>query len=144
MTKKDIDEVCCAVSQARVYDLSRAILRGKFEQAMELVEQLVAEREAPGRILSVLGSAFVDLYRGAAASQAAVSTSQAAQDLCYPKNRTFAISNAMKESRYRLPELGKMLNVIAQTDTKMKTTGAQDRVLLEESIAKLFMLLSAG
>lgn len=144
VTKQDIDAVCCAHLQARVYDLSRSLLRGQFSNAMDITAQLLFEREAPTRILSVLGGAFVDMYRGAAASQAAVSPPQAAKELGYPGNRSFAISNAMKETRYRITELGNMLEVVAQTDAKMKMTGAKDRVLLEECITRLFAMLSAS
>ena len=69
---RDIDAVVTVVLQARVFDLSKAILRGNFPKAMELISQLDDLREPAARTLSILSGAFVDLYRGFAARQANV------------------------------------------------------------------------
>lgn len=141
ITREDIDAVVTAVFQARVFDLSKAIMRGNFSRAMELVDQLTYLREPPSKILAVLSGAFVDLYRGYAARQAGMTASQAAIDLGYAKNRKFVVKNAMTNSgSYSAPQIGKMLSLLADADFQIKSTGGDDRVLLEQTIAKLFLL----
>lgn len=136
-----VDAVVCAVLQARVFDLSKAIQRGNFTKAMELVDQLMDMREPVPKVLAVLSGAFVDLYRGYAARQMAVPASQAATELGYAKNREFVLKNAMSDSAgYSPKELGKMLDTLAQADLRLKSTGAVDRVILEQTIARLFAL----
>lgn len=141
ITRDHIDAVVTPVLQARVYDLSKAIFRGNFTKAMELVDQLVYLREPVPKVLAALSGAFVDLYRGFCARQASVTVTQAAIDLNYPKNREFAIKNAMSDSgSYGAPQLGAMLGALADADFALKSTGGDDRVILEQTIAKLFLL----
>lgn len=141
LTCEDVDEVVAPVLQARVFDLSKAILGGRFPKAMELIDQLCGLREPMPRVLAVLSGAFIDLYRGYAARQAAVSSSQAAIDLGYPKNREFAIKNAMQSgSRYSPRQLGQMLEILADADKNLKSTGLDDRILLEQTVTRLFLI----
>lgn len=141
ITRKQVDDVVCVVLQARVFDLSKAILRGNFTRAMELCDQLFQQREPAVKILAVLSGAFVDLYRGYCARQAGIAPGRAAAELGYPKNREFAIKNAMSDSgRYGPEQLGKMLRVLAEADLRMKSTGSNERTVLEHAIAQLFVL----
>ena len=117
--RADVDAVVTTVLQAKVFDLSKAILRGRFDAAMELVDQLIYLREPAGKVLA----------------------ERAAAELGYAKNRTFAIKNAMSDSGgYTAGQLGKMLTLLADADMRLKSTGGDDRVVLEETITKLFLL----
>ncbi|MBC8584601.1 DNA polymerase III subunit delta [Youxingia wuxianensis] len=141
ITKEEIDAVVSVVMQARVFDLSKAIFRGNFQKAMELVDQLLYMREPVPRILAVLSGSFVDLYRGFCARQAGVSPAQAAVDLGYAKNREFVLKNAMTDSaEYSAIQIGQMLETLIQADARLKSTGASDRVILEQVITQLFLI----
>ena len=141
ITKADIDAVVTTVMTARVYDLSKAIFRGNFNAAMELCDQLIYLREPVTKVLAALSGAFVDLYRGFAARQAAVPAARAAAELGYAKNREFVLKNAMSDSAdYSAPQIGKMLETLADADFALKSTGTDERVALEETITKLFLL----
>ena len=145
ITRAEIDAVVTPVLQARVFDLSKAILDGRFPKAMELIDQLCYLREPMPRVLAVLSGAFVDLYRGYAARQASVSVTQAAIDLGYPKNREFAIKNAMQSSASYTPrQLGRMLDVLAQADLRLKSTGIDNRTVLEQAVTRLFLIAGEG
>lgn len=142
ISREDIDAVVTVVLQARVFDLSKAIFRGNFSKAMELVDQLIDLREPAGKVLAVLSSSFVDLYRGYTTRQANVPAAQAAADFGYAKNREFLIKNAMADSGgYTAPQIGALLEVLAAADSRLKSTGGSDRVILEEAIAKLFLIM---
>lgn len=142
ITKEQIDEIVCAVLQAKVFDLSRAILRGNFTQAMDLIDQLCQQREPAAKILAVLSNAFVDLYRGYCIRQANIPVARAASELGYAKNREFVLKNAMSDSgRFSPVQLGKMLKTLTETDLRLKSTGSDDRAVLEYGIARLFSLL---
>lgn len=143
ISRAQIDAVVSVVLQARVFDLSKAILRGNYDKAMELVDQLMEQREPAGKVLAVLSGAFVDLYRGYVARQLGVGASQAALDLKYAKNREFVLKNAMSDSaRFTNRQLGGMLNILAEADLRLKSTGTDERVVLEEAVTRLF--LAAG
>ena len=108
---------------------------------MELISQLDDLREPAARTLSILSGAFVDLYRGFAARQANVPAGRAAPELGYAKNREFAIKNGMSDSgAYTAGQLGAMLEALAEADLRVKSSGGDDRVVLEETVAKLFLI----
>lgn len=139
--KADVDAVATTVLQAKVYDLSKMIFRRDFLGAMELLDQLIYLREPVPRVLAALAGAFVDLYRGYAARQAGVPPTQAAIDLGYPKNREFVIKNAMADSGgYSPRQLGRMLALLSDADFRLKSAAQSDRVVLEETVTKLFLL----
>ena len=141
ISRGDVDAVVTAVIQARVYDLSKAISRGSFSRAMELIDQLLYLREPAAKVLTVLAGGFTDLYRGFAARQAGVPAAQAAADLGYAKNRAFVVRNAMSDSGdYSAPQLGQMLDLLARADLRLKSTGANDRVILEQTVTQLFLI----
>ncbi len=140
ITKEQIDAVAVPALQAQIFDLSRAILRGNPTRAMELLDQLLRQREPAGRILAVLSGAIVDLYRGYVVRREAVPLARAAGELGYPKNREFLLKNAMSDSGdYSLPRLVKMLEHLAWADRALKSTGLDDRVLLEQTVIRLFL-----
>lgn len=140
ISRETVDEIAVAVLSAKVYDLSKAILRGNYDKAMELIDHLLYLREPAAKVLAVLSGAFVDLYRGFCARQASVGAAQAAVDLGYAKNREFVLKNAMSDSGSYTPvQMGNMLNILAQADMALKSTGADDRVILEQAVVKLFM-----
>ncbi len=59
----------------------------------------------------------------------------------YAKNREFVVKNAMRDSgAYSAPQIGKMLSLLADADFRIKSTGGDDRVVLEQTIANLFLL----
>lgn len=141
ITNRQVDEVVSAVLQARVFDLSKAILRGNFSRAMELCDHLFQQREPAARVLAVLSGAFVDLYRGYCARQAGVPAGRAAVELGYAKNREFVLKNAMSDSgRYEPAQLGEMLRILTMADLRLKSTGTNERIVLEHAIAQLFVL----
>lgn len=141
ITRAQIEEIVAATLNARVFDLSRAILRGQFTKAMELVDQLCQQREQPGKILAVLAGAFVDLYRGFCVRQSGADLSRALSELGYAKNREFALRNAMSDSdRYTPAQFGAMLRILTEADSRMKSTATIDRVLLEQVLAQLFVV----
>jgi DNA polymerase-3 subunit delta len=99
-------------------------------------------RESPVGILTILSSAFVDLYRAKAARAGHIPDKQAMKELGYPGGRAFLYTRAAEsESRYSHEFLVKALEVLTQADQAMKSTGADGRVLLEQTVTKLFVLL---
>ena len=57
------------------------------------------------------------------------------------QNREFAIKNGMSDSgAYTAGQLGAMLEALAEADLRVKSSGGDDRVVLEETVAKLFLI----
>ena len=113
-----------------------------YTTAMAIVSNLMFLRESPVGILTILSSAFVDLYRAKAARAGHVADKQAMKELGYLGGRAFLYTRAAEsESRYSHEFLVKALETLTQADQAMKSTGADGRVLLEQTVTKLFVLL---
>ncbi|MBR5559576.1 MAG: DNA polymerase III subunit delta [Oscillospiraceae bacterium] len=142
LTLQQLQQVGVQSVEASVFDLSRAILRMDYTTAMAIVSNLMFLRESPVGVLTILSSAFVDLYRAKAARSGHITDKQAMKDLGYLGGRTFLYTRAAEsESRYSHEFLVKALETLTQADQAMKSTGADGRVLLEQTVTKLFVLL---
>jgi len=129
---------------ARVYDLSKAILKGDYAGSYGILHRLFASREEPVSILAVLSGAYVDLYRAKVAATAGVPAESLAAELGY-RNREFALRNAARDCRrLELATLRRCLTLLAEADTRMKGSRVQPRVVLEQTIAQLIVLGKGG
>lgn len=142
ITTKDIDSVAVKSLRARVYDLSKCIMKGDSNNAYSVLNTLFALREEPIMILSVISSCYVDMYRAKCANSANVDPMRLKEYFNY-RGRDFVISNAVRDSRsMSVDNLRRAIDVLADTDEKMKSTAIDHRLLLEETVAKLLALRS--
>ena len=138
ITKKLIDSACPKNLEAKVFDLSKAILRRRADEAYDLLYQLKVQREDPVPILAVLSSAYVDLYRAKVAASAGVPAESLAAYYKSYKGKEWKLKNAVRDaSRMSVPVLRDCLEILANTDTALKSGGGDPWVLLEQTIARL-------
>lgn len=130
--------------EAKVYDLSKAIIGQRYDQAYDILGRLFAMREDPIAILAVLAGDYANLYRAKAAAAAGVPVESLAGDFgC--RGREFRLRNAARDCRNLSRDtLRQSLEVLADTDTRMKSTRADNRILLEEAAARLILLARTG
>jgi DNA polymerase-3 subunit delta len=122
-------------TEARVYDLGKMILAGNPQRAMEILHDLFYLREAPIAVLAALITGYVDLYRARAAKDTGVSAPEVVSRFGY-KGREFRVNNAFG-ARISLPALRRSLQLLAECDRAMKSSGADDQVLLERTVVAL-------
>ncbi len=140
ITKKDIDELAVKSLQARVYDLSKNILKGNSNGAYSVLNALFYQKEEPIPILAVLSSCYIDMYRAKCAKQADVALSNVVKEFNYG-NRDFAVKNAARDSaNMSLETLRACLDVLSDADEKMKSTAINPNIVLEETVAKLLTM----
>ena len=135
LTREQMDAIITPKTDAKVFDLSRAITAGNGQRAMELVRDLFSLRESPVAILATLAMAYVDLYRARVARDQGISAAQTVSVFGY-KGREFRVNNAY-QSRLSAKSLRKSLNILSDCDLRMKSTGTDARLLLEQAVAGL-------
>lgn len=139
ITRKHIDETVIVSVEAKIFNLSRMIARGEADQAFETLSNLFKLREEPVMILAVLSKAFVDMYRVKAAKEKGVSYTVLAD--CFPsayKGRTFMLDNAARDgASYTITQLKNALNILSDTDRRLKSTNEDGKIVLEELILRL-------
>lgn len=143
VTEQAILQLVSATVEAEVFSLSKAILARDYGKAMQILSALLYLREPAVNILHVLSMAFVDLYRAKTAQFADVDVPQVVTDFGY-RGRDFAVKNAFRDSRkLSLHFLKQTLEVLAQADYALKSSGGEAKIILQSSITEIFMLLEA-
>ncbi len=139
ITKKDIDSVAVKCLDARVYDLSKAIVKNDYDTAHSVLDTLFSMHEEPITVLSVISGCFVDMYRAKCAKINGLSDSDIIQSFNY-RGREFAVRNAMRDcSRMSIEALRKSLDIVLQADISLKSTSTDPKLVLEETMVKLLL-----
>lgn len=141
ITRDIIDNMATKCLQARVYDLSKAVVACNTDAAYSVIDTLFDMKEDPIFILSVLAGVYVDMYRVKCAKAAGYSYDYVAKHYNY-KGREFALRNASRDcAGLTEQQLRKSLDEIINTDVKLKSTATDKKLLLEELIAKLVLIV---
>lgn len=138
ITKRMIDTACPKNLEARVFDLSKAILSRRRQEAFDLLYQLRVQREEPIAVLGTLSNAFSDLYRGKVAKAAGMPAEEMAAHFKSYQKKEWKLKNAVRDSaRLSVDALRNCLEILAQTDTTLKLRSGDEWVLLEQTVARL-------
>lgn len=139
ITKSDIDETVIVSVEAKIFQLSRMIVRGEADNAFENLSNLFKLREEPIVILSVLSKAYVDMYRVKAIKETGVPYSKLSE--IFPsayKGRGFLLDNAANDARnYSIVQLRNALDLLSDADRRLKSTSEDAKIVLEELILRL-------
>ena len=141
ITRKIIDLVASPNMESTVFMLSKALIAGNYSKAYQILDQLFYQNENPVAVISVLASAYIDLYRVRCALQAG-EPAQGLSSIFDYKGKEFRLRNAERDVRNLSTKvLRESLFVLHKTDVGLKSLRTDNRVQMEELIAK--MLLSA-
>ena len=141
--RSHIDKTVIVSVEAKIFQLSRMVVRGEADNAYENLANLFKLREEPIVILSVLSKSFVDMYRVKAAKEAGVSNAKMADEFSgnVYKNKLFTLDNAASDVKnYSITQLKNALDILADADRRLKSTSEDSRTVLEEVILRLLRL----
>ncbi len=140
VTRADIDKLATKSLQTRVFDLSKFILSGQSDRAYALLSSLFLQKEQPLSILAIIASNYVDMYRVKCAKMAGQSEKDVKNYFSYG-GREFLLTRAAENCRHiSVENLRAALDVLSDTDEKMKSTPFDKNILLEQTVAQLLML----
>lgn len=138
ITSGMIEKSVLRMPDAKAYLIGTAVAQNDRKKAFALLDDLIAQRVKPIIILSALSSAYIDFYRAVCAKKAGRSPAAAASDFEYPKNRAFLMEKAFNTTRKISPEsIRKCISLLNEADLKLKSTNADERTVLEQTIAGL-------
>lgn len=135
LARPHVDAVATPKIEARVFDLSKAILAGNAQHAMEILSNLFYLREQPVAILAALTMAYVDLYRARIARDEGKNAADVMKMFGYKSE--YRVRNAFS-GKLTAKRLRECLVYLYECDLKMKSTGIDDKILLEQTVTQLF------
>jgi DNA polymerase-3 subunit delta len=129
---------------ARVFDLSKAILAGNSDRAYRILDQLFSQNEEPVAVLAVLSGAYLDLYRVKVSVQSGFSAAEPAKHFNYAR-KEFRLTHAEREAgNYSAETLRQCLNVLLEADMALKGARGDRRTVMEKLIARLIWIAEKG
>ena len=135
ITRQDIDAVAIPRLDARVFQMTDAVLNRKFDQAAQVLGDLLGQQEAPIMILAVLGKQLRQLYTARLGLEAGKS-SRYLVDLWnmhpYPAEKLMGAAGRFDGEWCRRAVIR-----AAQTDLAMKSTGGDSAELLTGLLLEL-------
>lgn len=138
--REHIDAVIVKTVQARVFDLAKALTSGNCDLAMEILDTLIAMKEEPINILGALITPYVDMYRAKVYVSGGLRAEDAGKDFNY-RNKEFRLTNAARTaSKYSVTQLRTFLDVLNDADRLLKSSSLSGRLILEQTITKLFLV----
>lgn len=118
--------------EARVFDLSKAIVTGRADRVYSILRALAFHREIPIKVLGTLSGAFVDYYRVRVALDNAMSPQTVIKEFKYTPNKAFVIEQAAGVVRsLSTASLRRCLDLLVETDNQLKSTSIDPWSLLE-------------
>lgn len=144
ITPEAMERVMVKNLEARVFDLSKAVLSGSGDRAYSLLNLLLEQGEEPVSILAVLSAAYLDLYRVRASIQSGYDAREPAKYFDYAR-KEFRLTNAGRDAgRYPAGMYRESLRVLLEADMALKSSRGDRRILLEKLIARLLILSEKG
>lgn len=126
-------------SDTDIYKLANAVCRSDRKSAFEALDELLAQKTERVKILFAVSSSFMDMYRAKIAIQQGKQISQTAQDFSYQWE--FVLKNAFRNcSKISLSKLRKCLSILRDTALTLNSSSGNERVIMEETIAKMLTL----
>lgn len=129
ITIEDIDEVCTVYTESQVFDMVRSVAEKQQPKALELYYDLIAQKEAPMRILYWITRQFNQLYQikdmqSKGYPDHVIAERMGVRDFVVRKNKTLC-------QRFSLEELRKSIQICVEREEDVKTGRLNDRMAVE-------------
>jgi DNA polymerase-3 subunit delta len=119
--------------ETNVFGISKAITLRNRSKSLRILNDLLITNAEPVAILAIISNSFIDLYRAKLGQENTVN------DFDY-KGRDFVVRNLIFESQnLSLPYLRKCLEILAETDLKLKSSHESSEVLIEKAIVQMMI-----
>lgn len=140
INEETIKSITTATLETNVFNMCKEIMSGNYPNAYKYMEILFYNREEPIAILAAIASNFIDMYRVRAAVESGMKTGDVSKYFDY-KNKEFKLNIAEKNSRYMsMVNIRKAIKILTKADLRLKDTGAEPRIIMDELIIKIIEL----
>ncbi len=134
--KSDIDAVCTKVLDAVIFDLTDAITAQRFDRALGLVNELIAQKNEPIVLLAAVARHIQRLYAARLALEAH-SSEQQLMELLGSKSPYYARKMQQSAAQLSVKWLRRALLLCGESDVAMKSAGSDRQKVLELLLLQL-------
>lgn len=138
ITTQHIQTMITPSIEERVFDLSKAILAGNSQRALEIIHNLTQAQESPVMIVATLIMSYTDLYRAKIAQKQGLPQQEVVSLYGY-RGREFRVRNAYN-TRADINTLRRSLDVLYNCDRDLKSLRIKDTLVLEKAVIQLIYL----
>lgn len=137
--KSDVDAVCSKSLEAKVFDMIKDLLSGKFDSAFHRLSKLFDQREDEYMIMGALISQYTDIYRAKAAVKSGAGVGSLSEYYsAYKKGSDFRLNKAATNSNsLSFEQLTECLEILGAADEEMKSSSTDKKQILEQTLVKL-------
>ena len=136
ITRNHIDSICIATLENKIFEMLDCIASGNKDRALVLYNNLIALKEAPIKILSLITRHYNILYKLYYANKSNVSSNDAASSIGIPPFAVKKYSYQLK--KYNGEKLKNILNTCLEIDEKSKSGRIDPQIGVEMLIVSLF------
>ena len=140
ITRADVDAVTIATPSASIFDISDKVASRDYSGACSVVGELLDEGEEPTAILYRISETYINMARAKAARAAGKTAADMAGD--FPKQfagRAFLADRAMRaQQAFSREALQKSIGILLDGEMRMKSSRADNEVILQEVLVRLF------
>lgn len=137
ITEQDIRDLVTGQVETDAYKLARAVTSGDKKLAFSVLNDLYNMQKETNSLLLAISSSFIDLYRAKLALMSGRGKKDLSAEFSYER-REFVIDNALRDcARIPIERLRNCLSILSECDIGIKSLRTDDRILLEEAIARM-------
>ena len=140
ITRAHIDAVTVKNTEVKIFELSKNLVTGNCDKAFSILDSLLKQREEPISIMGTIIMCYVDMYRAKVALAGGKRPEDMMKVFNYGKNDFRLRNGAKNASKMSIGMLRESIEILAAADENLKSTSIDQRLILEETMIKLFLI----
>ena len=137
VTQEDVEAVANHIPEAVVFEMTELMAQKKVNSALSVLSELLADKNnEPIMMLAVLGKQMRQLYAARLALKKNLGTKYV-MEVCSMKYDYIAAKLLTAAKGFTLTQLRRAVELCAETDYQMKSSGADPKELLKEAVLRI-------
>ena len=137
ITVQAVEELCVESIENTAFDLSNAILEGRFDKAFSILNRLFYLRIEPVMMIGALSMSFIDLYRIKTAQVIGLSSDDVIKDFQYRSK--YRITKLYKDvPRFSADQIRQCLSCLEKADRLLKSSRMEAKAVMEQMLGEMF------
>lgn len=136
ITAQSVKDLCIESVENTAFDLSNAILEGRYDRAFSILHRLFYLRVEPVMIMGALSMSFIDLYRIKTAQVIGLSSDDVIRDFQYRSK--YRVTKLYRDvSKFSAEQIRGCLGSLEQADRLLKSSRMEPKTVMEQMLGEM-------